>query len=53
MYKSKFSENDTDDSRTVIESKGVSYLPLDFSSDSSEEIETQKSYNPLDLLFGN
>lgn len=53
MYKSKFSENDTDDSRTVIESKGVSYLPLDFSSDSSEEAETQKSYNPLDILFGN
>lgn len=53
MYKSKFSENNTDDSRTVIESKGVSYLPLDFSSDSSEEVETQKSYNPLDLLFGN
>lgn len=53
MYKSIFSKNNTDDSRTVVESKGVTYLPLDFSSDLSEEVETQKSYNPLDLLFGN
>lgn len=51
MYKSIFSKNNTDDSRTVVESKGVTYLPLDFSSKQSEEKETYK--NPLEWFFGN
>ena len=46
MYKSIFSKNNIDDSRTVVESKGVTYLPLDFSSKQSEEKETYK--NPLE-----
>lgn len=51
MYKSIFSKNNTDDSRTVVESKGVTYLPLDFSSKQSEEKETYK--NPLEWFFSN
>ena len=39
MYKSIFSKNNTDDSRTVVESKGITYLPLDLSSKQSEEKE--------------
>lgn len=46
MYKSIFSKNNTDDSRTVVESKGITYLPLDFSSKQYEEKETHK--NPLE-----
>lgn len=51
MYKSIFLKNNTDDSRTVVESKGITYLPLDFSSKQSEEKETYK--NPLEWLFSN
>lgn len=51
MYKSIFSKNNTDDSRTVVESKGITYLPLDFSSKQSEEKETYK--NPLEWFFNN
>ena len=51
MYKSIFSKNNTDDSRTVVESKGITYLPLDFSSKQSEEKETYK--NPLEWFFQN
>lgn len=51
MYKSIFSKNNTDDSRTVVESKGITYLPLDFSSKQVEEKETYK--NPLEWLVSN
>lgn len=51
MYKSIFSKNNTDDSRTVVESKGITYLPLDLSSKQSEEKETYK--NPLEWFFSN
>lgn len=51
MYKSIFSTNNTDDSRTVVESKGITYLPLDFSSKQSEEKEAYK--NPLERFFSN